>query len=76
MSLNVEIPKFVIKEYAPAVIREVGRCTRVVGCFPDGNSTLTLATAAPRHVAGTKRNTCRYLDMHRLRDYHYEHEER
>lgn len=33
--------------------REIRRRTRVVGCFPDGNSALMLVCARLRHVAGT-----------------------
>ena len=33
--------------------REISRRTRVVGCFPDGNSALMLVCAYLRHVAGT-----------------------
>ena len=33
--------------------REIRR-TRVVGCFPDGNSALMLVCARLRHVAGTQ----------------------
>jgi putative transposase len=34
------------------VMREIGRRTRVVGNFPDGNSALMLVTARLRYVAG------------------------
>ena len=34
--------------------QEIRRRTRVVGCFPDGNSALMLVCAQLRHVAGTK----------------------
>lgn len=34
--------------------REMRRRTRVVGTFPDGNSTLMLVCARLRHVAGTQ----------------------
>lgn len=33
--------------------REIRRRTRVVGCFPDGNSALMLVCARLRHVAAT-----------------------
>lgn len=49
------------------LIREVRRRTRVVGCFPDGNSALMLVAARLRHIAGTKWGLRRYLDMSRLR---------
>lgn len=48
------------------IIREIRRRTRVVGCFPDGNSALMLAAARLRHVAGTEWGQKRYLDMSRL----------
>ena len=34
--------------------REIRRCTRVVGSFPDGNSALMLVCARLRHVSGTQ----------------------
>ena len=36
------------------IIREVRRRTRVVGCFPDGQSALMLVAARLRHVAGNE----------------------
>lgn len=48
------------------VMREIRRRTRVVGCFPDGNSALMLAAARLRHIVGTKWSTCCYLNMRRL----------
>lgn len=48
------------------IIREIRRRTRVVGCFPDGNSALMLSAARLRHIAGTKWSTVRYLNMRRL----------
>ena len=48
--------------------REVRRCTRVVGAFPDGQSALMLVAARLRHVAGTRWGTRRYLDMSRPRE--------
>lgn len=47
--------------------REIRRRTRVVGCFPDGQSALMLVAARLRHMAATKWGTRRYLDMDRLR---------
>jgi putative transposase len=41
---------------------------RVVGAFPDGQSTLKLAAARLRHVAGTAWSTKRYLDVGLLKD--------
>jgi putative transposase len=48
------------------VMREIRRRTRVVGCFPDGNSALMLVAARLRHVAGTRWGTRKYLDMEHL----------
>jgi transposase-like protein len=48
------------------LMREVRRRTRVVGCFPDGESALMLVGARLRHVAASKWGTRRYLDMSRL----------
>ena len=48
------------------LMRELRRRTRVVGCFPDGESALMLVGARLRHVAGTKWGLRRYLDMTRL----------
>ena len=45
------------------ILREVRRRTRVVGCFPDGQSALMLVAARLRHVAGTKWGTKKYLDL-------------
>ena len=50
------------------VMREIRRRTRVVGCFPDGNSALMLAAARLRHIAGTKWGLRRYMSMDRLRE--------
>ncbi len=49
------------------IMREIRRCTRVVGAFPDGNSALNLAAARLRHIAGTRWSTKRYLNMQLLR---------
>jgi transposase-like protein len=51
------------------IMRELRRRTRVVGCFPDGDSALMLVGARLRHVAGTKWGTRRYLDMSHLRSW-------
>jgi putative transposase len=48
------------------IMREIRRRSRVVGCFPDGNSALMLAAARLRHIAGTKWGTRRYMNMERL----------
>jgi transposase-like protein len=46
--------------------REIRRRTRVVGCFPDGESAVMLAAARLRYVAGTKWGSRRYLSMEKL----------
>jgi putative transposase len=48
------------------LMRELRRRTRVVGCFPDGESAVMLVGARLRHVAGTKWGTRRYLEMGHL----------
>ena len=50
------------------IMREIRRRSRVVGCFPDGNSALMLAAARLRHIAGTKWGTRRYMNMKRLQE--------
>jgi len=50
------------------IMREIRRRSRVVGCFPDGNSALMLAAARLRYIAGTKWGTRRYMNMKRLRE--------
>ena len=45
--------------------REIRR-TRVVGCFPDGDSALMLVCARLRHVAGTQWGNKKYLNMKHL----------
>ena len=46
--------------------REIRRRTRVVGCFPDGNSAPMLVCARLRHVAGTQWGNKKYMDMKHL----------
>lgn len=46
--------------------REIRRRTRVVGCFPDGNSALMLVCARLRHVAGTQWGNKIYMNMKHL----------
>ena len=46
--------------------REIRRRTRVVGCFPDGNSALMLVCARLRHVAGAQWGNKKYLNMKHL----------
>ena len=46
--------------------REIRRRTRVVGCFPDGNSALMLDCARLWHVAGTQRGNKKHMNMKHL----------
>ena len=46
--------------------REIRRRTRVVGCFPDGDSALMLLCARIRYVTANEWSSRRYLDMSRL----------
>ena len=46
--------------------REIRRRTRVVGCFPDGNSALMLVCAPLRHVAGTQWGNKKNMSMKHL----------
>jgi len=48
------------------VLREIRRCTRIVGAFPDGESALMLVAVRLRHIAGSKWGTKRYLSMDRI----------
>jgi transposase-like protein len=50
------------------IMREIGRRTNVVGCFPDGNSALMLVAARLRHIAGTKWGLRQYLKMDRIEE--------
>jgi transposase-like protein len=43
--------------------REIRKRTRVVGCFPDGNSALMLVCARLRYVAGTQWGSKKYMNM-------------
>jgi transposase-like protein len=54
------------------IMREIRRRSRVVGCFPDGQSALMLAAARLRYIAGTKWGTRRYMNMQRLREFQQE----
>ena len=51
------------------IMREIRRRTRVVGCFPDGESALMLAAGRVRHIAGTYWSQKRYLNMEYLRKH-------
>lgn len=48
--------------------REIGRRTRVVGTFPDGNSALMLVTARLKYIAEHVWGKRRYLDMSKLEE--------
>jgi putative transposase len=48
------------------LIREIGRRTRVVGAFADGQSALMLVAVRLRHIASTKWGKRRYLVMDHL----------
>ena len=50
--------------------REIRRRTRVVGCFPDGNSALMLVCARLRHVAGSQWGNKKYMSMKHLEALH------
>jgi transposase-like protein len=49
------------------VNREIRRRTRVVGCFPDGNSALMLVCARLRYVANSQWGNKRYMSMKHLK---------
>jgi transposase-like protein len=49
------------------IIREIRRRTRVVGCFPDGNSALMLVCARLRYVAGSQWGNKNYMSMKHLK---------
>lgn len=46
--------------------REIRRRTRVVGCFPDGESALMLVCARLRYVAGSQWGNKKYMSMKHL----------
>lgn len=48
--------------------REIRRRTRVVGTFPDGNSTLMLVTVRLKYTAEHEWGKRRYLDMSKLEE--------
>lgn len=51
------------------IMREIRRRTRVVGCFPDGESALMLVSARLRHIESKSWSESRvYMDMSKLRD--------
>ncbi len=50
------------------IMREIRRRTRVVGCFPDGDSAVTLVAARLRHIMGTRWGTKQYMRTSRLEE--------
>ena len=50
------------------IMREIRRRTRVVGCFPDGDSAVTLVAARLRHIMGTRWGTKQYMRTNRLEE--------
>src|SRR3954451_5506188 len=48
------------------IMKEIRRRTRVVGAFPDGQSSLNLAAARLRHIAGTTWSAKCYMNMRPL----------
>ncbi len=50
------------------IMREIRRRTRVVGCFPDGESALMLVSARLRYITGRKWGTVKYMDMEKMYD--------
>jgi transposase-like protein len=50
------------------IMREIRRRSRVVGCFPDGQSALMLAAARLRYIVGSRWGTRRYMNMERLKE--------
>lgn len=50
------------------IMREIRRRTRVVGCFPDGNSAVLLVAARLRHIAGTRWGSKLYMKVDRGAD--------
>lgn len=47
--------------------REIRKCTRVGGTFPDGNSTMVLVCARLHHVAGPQWGNKKYMNMKYLK---------
>ena len=48
--------------------KEIRRRTKVVGCFPDGESALMLVAARLRYIANSKWSTWKYLNMELLKE--------
>ena len=57
------------------IMREIRRRSRVVGCFPDGNSALMLAAARLRYIASSKWGTRRYMNMEHLKELKQQQEQ-
>jgi putative transposase len=57
------------------IMREIRRRSRVVGCFPDGESAVMLAAARLRYIAGSKGGTRRYMNVERLKELKREQQE-
>jgi putative transposase len=58
------------------IMREIRRRSRVVGCFPDGQSALMLAAARLRYIASSKWGTRRYMNMERLEEFKQEQQQK
>jgi putative transposase len=56
------------------IMREIRRRTRVVGCFPNGESALMLVAARLRHIAGTKWSYRIYLNVRFIQEQEVEAE--
>jgi len=50
------------------IMREIRRRTRVVGCFPDGESALMLVAARLRHIQSSRWSTKMYLNPKRMEE--------
>ncbi len=57
------------------IMREIRRRSRVVGCFPDGQSALMLAAGRLRYIAGSRWGTRQYMNMERLKELKQEQQE-
>ena len=70
-NVTLHVPRLKGVPFETAIIeryrrREIRRRTRVVGCFPDGNSALMLVCARLRHVASTQWGNKKYMNMKHL----------
>ena len=50
------------------IMREIRRRTRVVGCFPDGESALMLVAARLRHIQSSRWSKKMYLNPKRMEE--------